>query len=64
MSHYTTNPINALARQVALAFDEYKKHPSLMNQSTLMDCLDDFIAHFNSLEELINTDIFNIKAEE
>ena len=57
MSQYTTNSINASARQLAMAFEEYKKHPCLINQSTLIDCLD-------SLEQLMKADIFNIRPDE
>lgn len=64
MSQYTMNSINASARQLAMAFEEYKKHPCLINHSTLMDCLDNFVGHFDCLEQLKKADIFNIRPEE
>ena len=56
------NPINASAQQLAQAFDEYKKHPCLVNQSTLMDCLDNFVNDFDRLEGSMRADFFGLKA--
>ena len=58
------NPINTSARHLSLAYDVYKKHPCMANQSLLMDCLDAFVRHFNSLEELMSADIFSNQLEE
>ena len=58
------DPVNASARSLSLAYDEYKKHPCMANQSLLMDCLDAFVRHFNSLEELMRADIFSNQLEE
>ena len=64
MPQYTMNSINASVRQLAMAYEEYKKHPCLINQSILMDCLDNFVGHFDCLEQLMDADIFNIRPDE
>ena len=51
--------INTLAQQLVIAYDEYKKHPCLINQSKLMTCLDDFVEHFDCLEDFMRADIVN-----
>jgi len=58
------NPIDTSARHLSLAYDEYKKHPCMANQSLLMDCLDAFVCHFNNLEDLMRADIFSNQLEE
>ena len=58
------NLINISARHLSLAYDEYKKHPCMANKLLLMDCLDAFVRHFNSLEELMSADIFSHQLEE
>ena len=56
--------INISAHQLFLAYNDYKKHPCLINHSTLMDCLDDFVDHFDTLEDFIRADIAKIKLRE
>jgi len=51
--------INNLAKQLSQAYASYKKHPCLKNQSTLMDRLDEFVSHFESLEDLMRADVIN-----
>ena len=51
--------INNSAKQLSQAYATYKKHPCLENQSTLMDCLEEFASHFESLEDLMRADVIN-----
>ena len=52
-----TDSIHVSAAKLFLAYVDYKKHPCLQNHSALMDCLDEFVGNFESLEELMNADI-------
>ena len=51
--------MNTSAQELFLAFADYKKHPCLINHSTLMECLENFASHFDSPEDFIEADIVN-----
>ena len=62
-SEVSSNQIIMLSQQLALAYDSYKKHPCLIDQSKLLTCLDNFVDHFDCFEDFVRADIANDEAQ-
>ena len=53
----SADSVHVSAAKLFLAYNEYENCPCWQNHAAMMECLDEFVGNFDSLEELMNADI-------